>query len=714
MRRLAHLVVRRPWLVIAFWIVLVIVSVPNMQKATDSLSKKFTVPGREGFQTNEKVLRGYRIDLKSDAVVPVVTVQAPAKVTDPAVRAELGAALEKAQAAVPGSRLLSYANTGDTGFVSADGRTTYALLLLAPTPDGGFDQGVNEVKDARAALASATVGGGKFHVTGQTALENSGGGGGASVLTEALLGGVGALLVLIVVFASFLAIVPVLMAVFAIVTTFMLVWAITPFAEVSFIVEFLIALIGLGVAIDYTLLVVMRWREERAKGTENRQAVIDAMATAGSAVVFSGTTVGIGLLALIALPVPFLRSVGYAGVLIPLVSVVVAITLLPAILATVGPRLDWPRRRKEKDASRFWMKWSALIVRRRWLAAAAGIAILAALALPTLGINIGNPSPESLAKKGDARDGLVALKSSGIGSGVLTPFVALAPAASAAAVTAAIAKVPGVHAALATGSAPGFADTAGGTALVPVIPDRQANGSWGRALDSRLKKAVRSADPAARVGGQAAQSADFVSAVYGSFPLMLGLVVILTLILLMRAFRSVLLPIKAVLLNLVSVAGALGILVLVWQHGWGSHLIWGITGTGAITEFIPLMVFAFLYGLSMDYEVFILTRVREEYDEGGSTDNAVIQGVGRTGRLVTSAALILFLAFAALGSAGETTIKIFATGLGAGIILDATVVRMLLVPALVSLFGELNWWLPAPLAKLLRVHESHAHPGTSA
>jgi RND superfamily putative drug exporter len=188
--------------------------------------------------------------------------------------------------------------------------------------------------------------------------------------------------------------------------------------------------------------------------------------------------------------------------------------------------------------------------------------------------------------------------------------------------------------------------------------------------------------------------------------------VILTLILLMRAFRSVLLPVKAVLLNLVSVAAALGILVLVWQHGWGSHIIWGITGTGAITEFIPLMVFAFLYGLSMDYEVFILTRVREEYDAAGATgatDGAVIRGVGRTGRLVTSAALILFLAFAALGSAGETTIKIFATGLGAGIILDATVVRMLLVPALVSLFGEWNWWLPRGLARGLRVKESHAH-----
>ena len=187
---------------------------------------------------------------------------------------------------------------------------------------------------------------------------------------------------------------------------------------------------------------------------------------------------------------------------------------------------------------------------------------------------------------------------------------------------------------------------------------------------------------------------------------MVLLVSLLTFVLLARAFRSLLLPAKAVLLNLLSVAAAWGVMVLVWQEGFGSEQIWGIAATGAIVEFIPLMVFAFLFGLSMDYEVFILSRIREEYDRTGSTDEAVVQGIGRTGRLVTGAALILFLSFAALGAGPEVFLKVFATGLAAGIILDATVVRSLLVPALMALFGRWNWWLPGWAATLLRVEPS--------
>ena len=183
----------------------------------------------------------------------------------------------------------------------------------------------------------------------------------------------------------------------------------------------------------------------------------------------------------------------------------------------------------------------------------------------------------------------------------------------------------------------------------------------------------------------------------------------LTYLLLVRAFRSLLLPLKAVLLNLVSLGATLGLMVLFWQHGFGSQAIFGIHATGAITFWIPLMVFAFLFGLSMDYEVFILSRIREEYDGGRSTDAAVIEGIGRTGRLVTSAALILFLAFAALASGPGTDLKMLATGLGFGILLDATIVRSLLVPSLVSLFGRWNWYLPARFARLLRVEPSYPH-----
>jgi RND superfamily putative drug exporter len=206
-----------------------------------------------------------------------------------------------------------------------------------------------------------------------------------------------------------------------------------------------------------------------------------------------------------------------------------------------------------------------------------------------------------------------------------------------------------------------------------------------------------------QVGGMVASNEDFIAAIYGNFPLMVALLSLLTFVLLARAFRSVVLPLKALGLVLVSVGAATGFITFVWQQGHGSSLLFGVPATGAITLFIPLMVFAFLFGISMDYEVFLLARMREEYDATGSTRTAVVRGIGRTGRLVTSAALILFLAFTALASGPEVVAKIFATGLAAGIILDATVIRMLLVPALVALFGRWNWWLPLPLARLLGV-----------
>jgi len=208
------------------------------------------------------------------------------------------------------------------------------------------------------------------------------------------------------------------------------------------------------------------------------------------------------------------------------------------------------------------------------------------------------------------------------------------------------------------------------------------------------------------VAGIGADQIDFLEAVYGNFPQMLAIILVLTFVLLARGFRSVLLPLKAVVMNLLTLTATLGFMVLFWQEGFGSDEVFDVSPTGAVTFWIPLMTFAFLYGLSMDYEVFILSRMREEYDNLGTTDAAVVGGIARTGRLVTSAALILFLAFVALASGPGTDLKIFATALGFGILLDATVVRMLLVPALVSLFGRWNWWMPGWLSAVLRVRSA--------
>jgi RND superfamily putative drug exporter len=242
--------------------------------------------------------------------------------------------------------------------------------------------------------------------------------------------------------------------------------------------------------------------------------------------------------------------------------------------------------------------------------------------------------------------------------------------------------------------------------MVDALQTPDGSSAAGRDVLDRVRGVVHEAGDGVRLGGLGAQNHDFIEAVYGNFPLMIVLIAIVTFILLARAFRSLLLPLKAVVLNVISVGAAWGVLDLIWQRGHGSDLIWGISATGSITAWIPLMVFAFLFGLSMDYEVFILARMREEYDATGTTDTAVVRGIGRTGRLVTSAGLILFLAFLSLASGPETEVKVLATGLAAGILLDATVIRALLVPAVVSLFGRWNWWLPQLPARLLRVEPS--------
>jgi putative drug exporter of the RND superfamily len=694
-------------LVVAFWVVITIAAFAAVSPAGKALSQEFNVPGREGFETNEKLGEIYGNGGDVAPIVPVVRLPPGKTVDSPGITGELDAALAKVEAAIPGAMSASYASTHDRAFVSDDGRTTFALVYIPAL--GGVNPGQEEARQAQAAVDGITVGGSPLDITGLDALRASTGdaeGNGTSVLLGTLLAALGALFVLIFVFRSFMAIVPLLMALVAIPTTFLLVWPIASITDVSVIVQFLVALIGLGIAIDYALLVVVRWREERQQpGMTNDAAVRNAMQRAGSAVVFSGTTVAISLLALLAVPIPALRSIGIAGLMIALVSVTVAITLLPVLLATIGPRLDWPRNRRDAQASRGWSAWARLVVRHRWVAAGTSLALLVGLVLAALSIQLGNPRANSLANDGPARGGLESLEDSGIGTGPLSPFDALVRSGDPQAVAASLARVEGVRSAAAPSEW-----RRGGTALVVAIPTEDGNSPAGRATLDRLRNTTEALPVEVTIGGQAAQGADFLDAVYSNFLLLIGLISLLTFILLARAFRSLVLPLFAVLLNLLSVAAAWGLIVLVWQKGFGSDEIWGIEATQAINVQLPIVVFAFLFGISMDYQVFIISRMREAYDRTGSTDQAVVEGIGRTGRLVTSAALILFLAFVAFSAQPGTEAKIFSTALGGGILLDATLIRGVLVPAVVAIVGRWNWWLPGWAARLLRVESSPLQP----
>jgi RND superfamily putative drug exporter len=704
MKKLTHRVLAHKRLVAISWVVLTLIGMAAAGPASEALDQKFTVPGKEGWETNQEILREYGNGGENPPFVPVVTVPKGESVTAPSVRADLRGLEAKLKKLSPRSRIAGYGSSGDTkAFVSKDGRTTF-IAMFPPQSDEPFGGNPDLEKELSKALAGTTIAGAPVHLTGWDALaDDAGGNEGPGVLIEALIGGAGALLVLVFVFGSWLALVPLVMAICSILTTFLLLWGLTAITEVSPIVQFLCALIGLGVSIDYALLVVMRWREERDKGLANEEAVEQAMATAGRAVVFSGTTVAIGLLALIVMPLPFLRSVGYGGLLIPLVATLVALTLLPVVLATIGPRLDKRRLRRSDDHHAGWERWTRSVVRHRVIAVGGSVLILGVLLAAATNLQFGNGDPNTIAKSGDAKDGLVALQDSGIGNGVIYPIETLTPADEAAAVKDAEAEVEGVNGAIAP---LGPEWRKGGDAIVAAFPQDGDDKAAGRDQLDGVQEAAHNASTQARVGGTSAVNEDFIDAVYGSFPLMIALIALISFVLLARAFRSLLLPAKAVILNVLSVAAAWGVVMLVWQEGHGSSEIWGIDPTGSIAAWIPLMIFAFLYGLSMDYEVFILARMREEYDRTGDTNEAVVIGLGRTGRLVTSAALILFLAFAALASGPQTDTKIMATGLAAGILLDATVIRALLVPAVVSLFGKWNWWLPPGPAKLLRVQPS--------
>ena len=556
-------------------------------------------------------------------------------------------------------------------------------------------------------LKGATPAGVQAWLTGRDAIyaDSSGGSGtGPSVLTEALIGGLGSLVILFFVFGTLPAVLmPIVIAAASILNTFTLVWVLTYITDVSIIVQFLIALVGLGVAIDYALLMIFRFRDELREGEDVETALVETMTHAGRSVIVSGSTVAVGLLSMIILPLPFIRSIGIGGMLIPAVSVIAAITLLPALLAVLGTRINSVRLLPKRfvDAGHpedgWWGRWGALVMRRPVPVAAIGIVVVGALVYSGLQLNPSEAQAKDFPGRGDAIDGRGVLADAGISAGVLKPFVVLVEdGASRAPIVAKLRGTPGVAAAVAPPSW-----RSGSSSLVEAFPATDGAAKSVRSTIDRVQAELKGTS--ASLGGVAAEDRDFVDAVYSNFPYVLGFVVLLTFVLLARAFRSLVLPLKAVVLNLVSLAAAYGIIVFVFQQGHGSETLWGVHATQSIIPWIPLMIFAFLFGLSMDYEVFMLTRMREAYDESGDTRTAVSLGLARTGKLVTSAALVLMFAFFVLASSPGVDIKQFGIGLAAGIIFDATVIRALLVPALMRLLGRWNWWLPRAAARALLV-----------
>jgi putative drug exporter of the RND superfamily len=703
--RLAHVIVRRRRAVIGAWIVLTLFGGYAAGQVSKRWFESFSIPGYSAYEANQKTLKTFGTGEQA----PLVAVfHSSGKVTD---QSGIKNAIAAAAKVNPGSRVSSYWSTGSNAYVSKDGHTTFAEIYPPGTPT--FDSSVH-IDQVRKQLKAATPAGVETNLTGRDPIyEDSTGGssGGPSILTEALIGGAGSLVILFFVFGTLPAIlVPIAIALASILNTFTLVWALTYVTDVSIIVQFLIALVGLGVAIDYALLMIFRFRDELREGEDVETALVETMTHAGRSVIVSGTTVAVGLLSMIILPLPFIRSIGIGGMLIPAVSVVAAITLAPALLATLGTRINslrvLPKRLVDKGHPEdgLWGRWAGLVMRRPVPVAAVGIAIVGALVYSGLQLNPSEAQAKDFPGHGDATTGRAVLEDAGISAGVMKPFVVLVEnGASREPVVAKLQKTDGVAAAVAP---PDWRK--GSSSLVEAFSTSDGASKPTRGTIKRIQHELKGTD--ATLGGVAAEDRDFVKAVYSNFPYVLGFVVLLTFILLARAFRSLLLPLKAVVLNLVSLAAAYGIIVFIFQQGHGSEAIWNVHATQSIIPWIPLMIFAFLFGLSMDYEVFMLTRMREAYDETRDTRHAVALGLARTGKLVTSAALVLMFAFFVLSSSPGVDIKQFGIGLAAGIIFDATVIRALLVPALMRLMGRWNWWLPAWAAWPLRTRPSTPVP----
>ncbi len=713
MHRLTDTVLRHRLIVTLVWLVVAVAGAATASTTVERLSYDFDLPGQAAYETNQQIIDQFGGGGLHDPLLLVVSGEAASQRADRVAAA--------ARDAVPGTRTVS---PGDPGADILAPSGDQAVAVVYPPPVAGPAPYVAAEPALERVAADASGDQVEVTLSGFSVLA-AGGGEDRGLVVEVLIGAIGALVVLALVFGSLLAGLPLLVAAVSILATFLALLGLTYLTDVSAVVEYLVALIGLGVAIDYSLLVVTRWREETAKGATNDEAVRRSMATAGRSVVFSGVTVAVSLAALALVPVPFLRSIGLGGLLIPLFSVAVSLSLVPALLSAAGPRLSWPRRTSTTvTRSRLWAATTTRVLRHRWLSVIGSVVVLLALAAPAVSLSLGTAQLAGVSSGSAASTALTDAVDDGLPVGVVRPTeVLVAPDR----LRVALDRLGGVDGVAATVAPDGAGWTSGGRRLIQVWTEADPTSEAGRATLDRILAVAGRDDVDAAVGGTPAEDADYISAVYGNIVWVVLGVAVVTFLLLARALRSSWLPVKALVLNALSLGAAYGVTVLIWQDGVGTQLLFGQDATGAVTIWVPIAAFAFLFGLSMDYEVFLLSRMREEHDalmspdaveqldEHTATDRAVVEGIANTGRLVTSAALILFFAFIALSTVPAIEVKVLATALALGIAIDAVIVRGVLAPALVGVLGRANWTMPPALERLLLLSPAarHAH-GTDA
>lgn len=681
--RLGRSAATRPWTAIGAWVVLALVVIASSAAFGRQLEESFEAPGLDSYQAAE-LLSEAQAD--EGGISAHVVLEAPDATTQVAP-------VEAALAELPGV-------LGTTSSVSPDGdialvRVQYPAVEQLAASD--LDNLKDAVADLREESSLTLETGGDLFFAFEEAPTGLG----------EVAGIIVAMIVLLIAFGSFVAMgLPIGMALFG------LVIGITSMKLVTYLIDIpawapeLAAMVGLGVGIDYALFLVTRHRENLAAGMPVPEAVGRALATAGQAVIFAGGTVVVAILGLLVAGIPFVTGGGVAISAMVLVMVLASVTLLPALLGLAGHRINGRRRRVEVGAHRpstGWYRWGAHVTRNATAYLVGGAVFMIALAAPVLALNLGFPDdgtkPESRTER-RAYD----LIADGFGPGANGPLVIAVDISQDKSVVAplaeAVAADPGI-----TAVGEPIIDLSAGVATLVAQPTTSPQDVATQETVTRLRSEVfptvlDGSSATAHVGGQTATFADLGDRVQERMPRFVAAVLLLSFLLLAVLFRSVLVPLKAVVLNLLSVGAAYGVLVMVFQWGWAAGLI-GVESTVPVVSFIPLFMFAILFGLSMDYEVFLLSRVREQYRRHGDNTRAVIEGIAGTGRTITAAALIMVAVFSGFVLGSDPVVKMMGVGLATAIFLDATVVRLILVPATMKLLGAANWWLPAWLDRLL-------------
>ncbi len=704
--RLGRWCARRPWRVMGLWVLAIAAAFGAAAQWGAESSESIEIPGTESQRAID--LLEDRFPEAAGGRARVVFAAGTGQVTDPAYRAGAQATLEEIRALPDVRQVIDPFGPAGAFLVSADGRVAFAEIVYGITarevgPDG-VEALVDTGRPARDAGLQVEYGGPVVERLGPD-----------ETRTSELIGLSVAMIVLAVAFGSIVAMaLPLGTSLVGIAVGFALIRLLGGFVEVTSIAPILGSMIGIAVGIDYALFIVTRHRQHLAEGMDVDESIGRALATSGQAVIFAGITVMIAILGLALIGIPLVAVLGYAVSLVVAVAVLVAVTLLPALLGLVGTRIDRLRvpgvsLRFETDhhASRAMSaRWARLVTRRPWPFLAAGAAVLVVLALPATRLELGwpdagNQPPDTTARR--AYD----LLAEGFGAGFNGPLLVAVdltgtsdPDSALGDITAAIAATSGVRFAT-----PAQINAAGDTAVIQAIPTTSPQDHATEELVDRLRtQTVPSAEAdtgtTIEVTGTTAAFIDIAQRLSDRLVIFIGGVVVLSFVLLTAVFRSPLVALKAALVNLLGIAAAYGALVAVFQWGWGLDAV-GLDETVPIVSFLPMMMFAILFGLSMDYEVFILSRVREDWVATGDATGSVIHGIAVSARVITAAALIMISVFASFVLGDTPEIKMFGFGLAIAVALDATIIRMVVVPATMTLLGSRNWWLPGWLDRAL-------------